>query len=167
MTAAPMLTDAAIDAIATAVFDMPDAWVAEAYSEVDVPPRQFGTAGDMADYAKQRLSRANGSASFFVTYPDMAGRAVRQTIQLKPGSKAGNALRYTWEGWGLISVVLTRGDQPHDLPRISANSEKRAAKWEPTYPHLEPASTWNWKAVAKHARRLQRVLDRQVAAGRA
>lgn len=160
MAAASILTDEAIDAIATAVFHAPDAWVAEAYSDFDVLPRQFGTASEMAVYAKERLSRSRGSASFFVTYPDTGGRAVRQTIHIKPDSVPGNALRYTWEGWGLISVVLTRGDQPNDISRITANSERRAAKWESTYPTLEPASTWNWKAVAKHGRRLQRVLGR-------
>ena len=168
MAAASILTDEAIDAIAAAVFDAPEAWVAEAYSDLDVLPRQFGAAGDLAAYAKGRLSRPRGSASFFVTYPDMGGHAVLQTIHIKPGSVPGNALRYTWEGWGLISIVLTRGDQPYDISRISANSERRAAKWESTYPTLQTASTWNWKAVAKHSRRLRRVLERflpQAAAG--
>lgn len=160
MDAAPNLTDEAIDAIATSVFDPPDAWVAEAYSDFDVPPRQFRSAHELATYAKERLSKSRGSASFFVNYPDTGGRAVRQTIHIKPGCVPGKVLRYTWEGWGLISVVLIRGDQPNDISRITANSEKRATRWESTYPTLEPASAWNWKAVAKHSRRLQRVLDR-------
>jgi hypothetical protein len=162
MDAAPNLTDEAIDAIATAVFDPPDAWVAEAYSDFDVPPRQFRSAIELTAYAKERLSKSRGSASFFVTYPDTGGRAVLQTIHIKAGNVPGKALRYTWEGWGLISVVLTRGDQPNDVSRITANSEKRAAKWASTYPTWDPVSTWNWKAVAKHSRRLQRVLDRNL-----
>jgi hypothetical protein len=160
MAVMPIPVDPLIDAVTAAVFATPGVWVAEANSDFDIAPRQFSTAGEMSDCAKERLSKARGSASFFVTYPDMGGRAILKTIHLNPGSVPGHALRYTWEGWGLISVLLTRGDQPNDASRIAVNSEKRAIKWEPVYPTFEPASTWNWKAVAKHARRLQRVLDR-------
>ncbi len=155
-----MLTGDVVEAVAAAVFDGPDAWVAEAYSDLDVLPREFATASAFVSYARQRLSRPRGSASFFVTYSDMGGRAVRQTIQLSPGSVPGHTLRYTWQGWGLISVQLTRGDQPNDASRVSANSEKRALKWESTYPEWESPATWTWKAVESHARRLQRVLKR-------
>jgi hypothetical protein len=155
-----VLTDQAIESIAAAVFDKPDAWVVEAYSDFDMPPRQFTSPAELAQYAKERLSKSRGLAFFFVIYPDMGGRAVRQTIQLKPGSVPGHKLRYTWEGWGLISILLERGDHPNSSSHVAANSERRAAKWESTYPKWDPPSTWNWKAVASHARRLQRVLSR-------
>jgi hypothetical protein len=95
-----------------------------------------------------------------VLYPDMAGRAVRETIRLKPGSVPGHELRYTWRGWGLIGVQLSRGDSAGMASSISANTPARAAKWAPLDPSLDPPSTWEWKAVARHTRRLRRVLQR-------
>ena len=158
MASSAVLSDQAIQVIAAAVFQGADPWVAEAYSDFDTLPLQFRAPEELALYASKRLAKPKGSAFFFVTYPDMSGRAVRQTIKLKPGSTPGNKLRYTWEGWGLISVLLERGDRPHGFSRISANSERRANKWRSTYTSWDPPETWNWKAVASHTRRLQRVL---------
>jgi hypothetical protein len=160
MAAPIMLTDQVIESLAVAVFEKPAAWVVEAYSDFDAPPRQFTSPSELAQYAKERLSSTNASAFFFVIYPDMGGRAVRKTIHLKPGSVPGHKLRYTWEGWGLISIILERGDHPNRSSRIAANSEKRAAKWESTYPEWDSPRTWNWKAVASHVSRLKRVLSR-------
>lgn len=155
-----LLTDQAIETIAAAVFEKAGAWVVEAYSDIDAPPRQFTSPTELAQYAKERLSKSKGSAFLFVNYPDMGGRAVKRTIQLKPGSVPGHEFRYTWEGWGLISIVLERGDHPNSSSRVAANSERRAAKWESTYHEWAPPSTWNWKAVASHASRLKRVLSK-------
>ena len=157
---AALLTEQTIDAIAAAVFDRPDAWVVEAYSDYDAPPLKFESAAELAQYAKRKLAEPKGSAFVFVTYPDMFGAPVRRTIHLKPGSVPGHKLRYTWEGWGLISILLEGGDQRSRHSHVAANSEKRAAKWQSTNPNLDPPSTWNWKAVAGHVRRLQRVLKK-------
>lgn len=152
------LTEQAIDAIASAVFEKPGALVLEAYSDLDKEPRQFASAQEFAHHVKDKISRPRESAFVFVVYPDMAGRAVRKTIHLDPAKVPGHSVRYTWEGWGLISIHLERGDAPRTTSRVAANSAKRAAKWASTYPDWEPPSTWNWKAVESHARRLQRVL---------
>jgi len=151
----PDLTDSAVAALAAAVFDKPDPWVAEAYSDFDAEPLLFGSANELVSFARRRLAVPKGLAFFFLVYPDMQGRAVRETIRLKPRSVPGHKLRYTWQGWGLISVQLT----PDPLrSRVAANSLARALKWQSTYPSLDPPSTWDWRAVASHTRRLQRVL---------
>ena len=162
MASSGVLSDQAIQSIAAAVFQCADPWVVEAYSDFDVLPLQFEAPEALAQYARRKLAKPKGSAFLFVTYPDMGGMAVRQTIELKPGSIPGHKLRYTWEGWGLISVLLERGDRPNGISEISANSEARANKWRSTYPSWDPPGTWNWKAVASHTRRLQRVLKRVV-----
>jgi hypothetical protein len=152
----PGLTDSAIAAFAAAVFEKPDPWVAEAYSDFDAEPLQFGSAGDIVTFTQRKLAVPKGLAFFFVVYPDMRGRAVRETIRLKPGTVPGHELRYTWRGWGLISIQLTTADPSRS--RVAANSLARALKWQSTYPGLDPPSSWEWKAVASHTRRLQRVL---------
>lgn len=153
-----MLSEQAIEAIAAAMFHGADPWVAEAYSDVDVLPLQFQGPEVLAQYVRRELAKVNGSAFLVASYSDMGGRAIRRTIDLTPGAILGHRLRYTWDGWGLISVHLRRGDRPNGASRISANSEVRANKWRTANPGWEPPETWNWKAVARHTRRLQRVL---------
>jgi hypothetical protein len=149
------LTDSTVAALAAAVFDKPDPWVGEAYSEYDAEPLLFGSENEMASFARRKLAVPKGLAFFFVVYPDMRGRAVRETIRLKPKSVSGHELRYTWQGWGLISVQFAADPL---RSRVAANSLARALKWQSTYPSLDPPGTWDWKAVASHARRLQLVL---------
>jgi hypothetical protein len=155
-----VVTDAGIREIAEAVFAKPTPWVAEAYSEFDALPRLFDSAEDLSSYLRLMVDKPSGQAYVFVVYPDMGGLPQKKTIHLKPGSVPGHKLRYTWQGWGLISIQIGRHNQPNALSRVSANSEKRAMKWAPTYPALEPPSTWNWSSVANHTRRLQRVFRR-------
>jgi hypothetical protein len=150
-----MATDAAIDAVANALFDKPNPWVAEAYSAYDVEPRVFASSDEVAQYTRSVVAQPRGLAFLFVVYPDMNGRAIRETIRLDPKHVPGHKLRYTWQGLGLISVQLAReGIRSH----IAANSQARAEKWAPTYPDWDVPGAWNWKAVASHTRRLQRVL---------
>ena len=156
-----MLSDSAIAAMAAAIFDKPEPWVSEAYSQFDAEPVRFESADELADYLRATVSRPRGHAFVFLTYPDMGGRPVRETIHLKNGGTLdGHKLRYTWQGWGLISVQLTRDVQPGAISRVAANSQARAEKWSSTYPQWDLPSTWNWKAVTSHTRRLQRVLKR-------
>ena len=152
-----MLTDSAIDAVADALFEKPNPWVAEAYSAYDAEPLLFASSDEVAKYARSVLAQPRGLAFLFVVYPDMNGRAVRETIRLDPKSVPGHTLRYTWQGLGLISVQLSREGF---RSRIAANSQARAEKWAPTYPDWDGPGVWNWKAVASHTRRLQRVLRR-------
>lgn len=149
---------AVAEGMAAAIFAEPGAEVLEANSEFDREPLKFGSAGELASYIEARLAQANGAAILFVRYPDMGGRAVQQRIDLQPGSVPGHTHRTTWEGWGLISVQLYAPGTPGAQSRITANSERRALEWAPTYPRLEPPGTWHWPAVARHARRLQRAL---------
>jgi hypothetical protein len=153
------LTPQAIELVASAIFAKPDPWVAEAYSGFDEPPRQFATPAELVEYAAAKVSEPDGLAFLVVVYPDMRGRPEQKIIHLKPNS-SGHVSCYTWDGWGLISVQLTRADRPELQSRIASNSERRAVKWAATNPAVAPPSVWNWAAVASHTRRLQRVLGR-------
>jgi hypothetical protein len=153
-----LLTDSAIDTVAAAIFEKPLPFVSEAYSAYDAEPITFHSAPEVAQYIRRVIDEPRGLAFFFVVYPDMGGSAIRETIRLKPGSVPGHKLRYTWQGWGLISLQLTRGNQPGSSSRVAANSLARAKKWVSTHPEWDPPGTWNWSAVASHTRRLQRVL---------
>lgn len=138
MSGPVIFDEEAISAVSEAVFVKPDAWVVEAYSEFDQKPRRFRSASDLSKYIRSKLIQPKGLAFVFVTYPDMGGRAARQTIKLKPGSVPGHKRRYTWQGWGLISIQLQCGDNSDAISRVTANSEKRALKWQSTYPELDP-----------------------------
>jgi len=158
-----VLTDSAIESLAKAIFDRPNPWVAEAYSAYDQEPLVFCSAEELSSYFGATLARPKEHAFVLVVYPDMNGRAVREAIRLKPGSVPGHTSRYTWHGWGLISVQLSREGSIRS--RIAANSQARAEKWAPTYPGWDPPSTWNWKQVGSHVRRLRRILSNVAPAG--
>ena len=159
VTLAKPISESAVDAIAEAVFAKPDPFVAEAYSEPDKEPRLFKTASDLANHIKSQIAQPRGSSDVVVVYPDMGGHPVRRTIHLDPKHCPGQKLRYTWDGFGMISVQLYGSDQ-FRMSRICANSSARAKAWAPTYPKWSPPGAWNWKAVESHTRRLQRVLKK-------
>jgi hypothetical protein len=146
--------------VAAAIFAKPSPWVSEAYSAYDMEPIQFHSAGEVAQYVREIVEKSRGLAFLRVVYPDMGGTPIREAIQLKPG--LGHTLRYMWQGWGMISVQLSRhADSPSS---IAANSRVRAEKWAPMYPHWASPNTWQWQAVANHTRRLQRVLKNSLRA---
>lgn len=129
---APTSNDAAIDSFANAVFAPRGVEVLEAYSSYGKIARRFESANQLAQY-------------------DMAGRPMRKKIQLKPNSVPGETFRYTWEGWGLISVIFQNADHKIGKCSASANSKNRAEKWTSTYPEWPLLDTWNWPAVGRAA----------------
>ena len=151
------LSDSAVDAIASAIFAKLVPRVVEAYSKPDQEPLEFATASLLASYIKLQITHPRGLAFVYLLYSDMGGSLMRKTIFLDPIQCPGQTLRYTWDGWGLIAVQL-HGSEYCRMSRICSNSEKRAHAWAPTIPEWDPPDTWNWKAVERHTRRLQRVL---------
>jgi hypothetical protein len=121
-----MLTDTAIASFANAVFDAaPGVEVLEAYSNYGAVPRRFASAIDLTRYIKEALSTPKGMAHFFVIYPDVAGRPIHKKIHLNPNSIPGETFRYTWEGWGQISVIFEHADQQKRSCSVRANSRKQ------------------------------------------
>jgi hypothetical protein len=148
-----------IDRLAEAVFSVDNPQVVEAYSEYDLEPISFNSSLELAHYIKKKLSLPKGLAYIFVVYPDMKGQAVKKSIELNPLKVPNHKFRYTWEGWGLISIQLA-SPEVNIISSVDANTEVRALKWAATYPDFEPPSLWNWEAVKKHKNRLQRVLKK-------
>lgn len=154
---ATVLTDSAIKTIADAIFKERPTAVIETYSSFGQEPREFHSSEDVFTYANA-LRNAGDNPHLIVHYPDMAGRVVRSRIELNPSKCGGHTYRYEAVGWGLIFVYLQLSPAGRIDSFISANSEKRALAWAPTYPDMDPPSTWNWPAVARHLRRLRRAL---------
>jgi hypothetical protein len=159
MVVASPITPSVVDAVAMGVFAKPDPFVVEAYSAPDQEPKRFNTQRDLAEYMKAEVARPRGLAFVFVVYPDMSGKPVRKTIHLDPKHCPGQTLRYTWDGWGMISIQL-HGSEQFQMSRIAANSVARANAWAPTHPEWSTPDVWNWKAVESHTRRLQRILKK-------
>jgi hypothetical protein len=151
------ITEPAVDALVAGVFSKPDPLVLQAYSVPDEEPIVFTTQRELAEYMKFEVSKPLGLAYISLVYPDMGGFAVKETIGLNPKHCPGQTLRYTWQGWGLISVQL-HGSAHFQMSRVAANSAARAQAWASTYPQLGSPDRWNWEAVARHTRRLNRIL---------
>ena len=142
-----------------AIFAVDNPTVVEAYSEFDCEPLSFDHAVDLEIYINDKLRNPKGLAHLFVVYPEMVGKASLRKINLNSKNVLGHKFRYTWEGWGLITVQIASPELNLES-NINANSEARAKKWESTYPEYESLSIWNWKAVTKHKNRLKRVLKK-------
>jgi hypothetical protein len=151
------VSDEAVESIADAIFKERPATVVEAYSEFGQELIELHTAKDFCTYARSKR-KSDGYIHLAVQYPDMAGKITRTLIELDPSKCNGHTFRYRSQGWGLVWVYLNLSPTGKLESFISANSEKRAVAWAPTYPDMEAPSTWHWPSVSRHLRRLRRAL---------
>lgn len=157
------LSAAGIEAIAEAIFAKPGVAVAEVYSVPEQASLYFHTAAELCAHAARLDGEGESCVLLAVHYPDMAGHFAPRKIALNPATCDGLTYRYVCEGWGVIRVYL-RLPNGKGLPsHVGANSQKRAQKWERHYPEFGSPDAWNWDAVARHERRLIRVLKKAVA----
>ena len=158
----PILDVSGIEVFVTAVFAKSNPLVLEAYSEFDKDARQLRSAAELAGFIRTTFLGKNRSAHFFVVYPDMLGKPMRKTIHLEPAKMPEGLVRYTWNGWGLISVTLHAHAKALSKSAVTSNSEARARAWASSNLEWPSPDAWDWKAVEKHTRRLQRVLRKQL-----
>jgi hypothetical protein len=142
------LPDAVVEALARAIFAKPGAVVTTRGATPDAEPLHLRDVESACAHARMRRDQPGASAQWAVYYPDMGGAMTVRRYGNNP----------VVEGWGLLNVVLHLAGRSPVGSWVSANSEKRARKWEPTIPHLGPIEAWHWPAVAAHERRLKRVL---------
>lgn len=111
-----------------------------------------GTALDF-DISPERVLReitANNFTQWSLYSKRFGGRIGVRVIHMNSGQT-----RETIEGWGLISLLTQ-----HNAGRVeydfTANSEKLARKWEPTYPEWASVDSWNWPEISRTVRGLNR-----------
>ena len=151
------ISDAAVRAIAEAIFNERPSTVIEAYSAPQQELCLFQSSKEFCAHAQVKRGSKDGSIHVAVHYPEMAGRIAHTFVSLDPLKCNGHTYRYRADGWGLIWVHLQL--RPTSLnSSISANSQKRALAWASTRPELDSPSTWDWPVVARHLTRLRRVL---------
>jgi hypothetical protein len=158
VAATDALSDTAIASIADAMFASGPPVVVEAYSQFDSESLRFESACVFCAYALQQRNSPSRSAHVALHYPDVGGRLELRRINLDPAKTGGATYRFAAEGWGLVFVNLHVAGRSTLGSFVSANSEKRALKWSSTCPELGRPEAWVWPAVARHARRITRVL---------
>ena len=89
----------------------------------------------------------------------MAGVLTKARIALDSSKCGGHTYQYKSQGWGLIWVYLKLSPAGGREFLVSANSERRALAWVPTYPDMKAPSAWHWPSVARHLRGLRRTLE--------
>ena len=147
------LSDAAVAAVADAIFAKPGAVVVKKQSRYLPGQRRFADAADLVAFATgNRGPYPHDNLHLWVYYPDTGGRLVQEA------SVDVRHPRLADDGWGLISVYLHLFGTSVLGSFASANSRKRAEKWALTYSDWDPPDTWDWKAVASHERRIARAL---------
>ncbi|MDO8051261.1 hypothetical protein O3301_22590 [Janthinobacterium sp. SUN211] len=149
--------------MAAAIFAKPGAAVAQAYSQMERETLYFHSPAELCAYAARLEAEGAGEVLLAVHYPDMAGHFAPRRIALDPAKCGGLTYRYVCEGWGVIRVYLRLSSGKGLASHVSANSQKRAEKWQPLYPDFGQTDAWDWAAVGRHERRLIRVLKQAVA----
>lgn len=151
------VTDEQFLAMLDAIFESEPVTVYEAYSEYDKELRVFASANQVLAQVA-RLKAGDISLVYLsLHFGNAEGYVRKKRITLKPRKCKGATFRYSVEGWGLIHIQLSQKENCMQC-ELSANSEKRAQKWEEYIPELESAALWNWIEVNKQKRRLNRVL---------
>ncbi|AQR70195.1 hypothetical protein BZG29_19120 [Janthinobacterium sp. LM6] len=146
--------------MAAAIFAKPGVAVAQAYSEAERETLHFHSPAELCAYAARLETEGAGEVFLAVHYPDMAGHFAPRRIALDPAQCGGLTYRYVCEGWGVIHVYLRLSSGKGLASQVSANSQKRAEKWQRHYPEFGSPDAWDWDAVGRHERRLIRVLKK-------
>ena len=146
--------------MAEAIFAKPGAAVAQAYSEAERETLHFRSPAELCAYAARLEVEGASEVLLAVHYPDMAGHFAPRRIALDPAKCGGLSYRYVCEGWGVIRVYLRLSSGKGLASHVSANSQKRAEKWQAHYPAFGLTDAWDWAAVGRHERRLIRVLKK-------
>lgn len=152
------ISPAAVESIAAAIFSESAPVELEAYSDFGEDLQRVGSPQDLLSYVAAKRAVQGNLVYLSVWYPEMLGSMEVTHIALNPAKCNGHSFRYSTGGWGVISVQLRLIGGESIQSCISANSQARAEKWAPTYPELGSPSLWAWLEVARHTRRLNRVL---------
>lgn len=135
-----------------AVFRLGCFRVFEAYSEPDHDLREFTSADEVP---------IEPYGPHLMLYPIGAGpEPTIERLQLRPGAAGGGSFRFQCRGWGLVQLHFGGpfGHQELRWSHTNHNSQKRAAKWADVYPVLGNPDQWDWEAVPKASRRLNRAI---------
>ena len=152
------ISETAIGAVASAIFAVASPSVLEAYSEPDQELRRFCSREELLGYVAAKRAACSSLVHLAVWYPEMLGQVEVTRFSLDPTKCDGHTFRYRADGWGLIFVQLHLAASAATSSSVSANSLARAERWAPTFPELQPPSSWAWQAVSRHTRRLTRAL---------
>jgi len=136
------------------VFSNRDWRLMEAYSAPDQEVRTFTSLEEVTS----AFDLTRQAAHLMLYAPEMRGHLATKRIDLEPGALGNATFRYASEGWGLIQLLLEapRGQELR-ASHTNHNSQDRAERWAPTYPHDAPhVATWDWAAVTRVSARLVR-----------
>ncbi len=153
-----------LDAVLAFVLGAAGCEVFESYSVPGKGLRRFKTLQDVLEVFDGARSQ---SVELMLYSPSMRGRYRISRIDLKPKALAATPWRETIEGWGLIQLSL-RGVREGALPpsHTNHNTEVRALKWEPSYPHFPPLAEWDFTEVTRVSRRINTYIRDTLAVAR-
>ncbi|NRA80452.1 MAG: hypothetical protein HRU18_19800 [Pseudoalteromonas sp.] len=134
-----------------------DVSVYEAYSDFDSDLKHFSSLNEIKDYVTYRLQKTKDhhkDINLSLHYRDSCGQVFIEKHELNADKCNGAKYRYTSDGWGIINFnVFIEGDY-FCLFCLNCRSEKEAKKWEDTLPEFGNPSSWDWKKVNFHIKRL-------------
>jgi len=147
--------------VALLVLQETDCRLLEAESQIDQPLRQLDT-GDIGQWIG--LSRSGAYVGLALWSPAMRQQIGIRTVTLQ--TREGG-VRQSAVGWGLIHLQLmdVRGGKLA-RSRVTANSESRARRWADTEMELGPVDAWDWSAVERTLRRIERLIRSRLVVGR-
>ena len=132
----------------------------QADSEYGEDLKVFNSKEELAKEIKRLIQEKKPFLQFALHYPDSDGYVEKQRINLDPRVCKGHTFRFSARGWGLIYLQFDTKKNEGIECRVAVNTEKRANSWKDTYPSLKDPAMWNWKVVARNARRIIRVINK-------
>jgi len=143
------------------VFAAEDCDVYELASPVDTSLARFRTLAELRErYGIASWDDGGAQALLLQVRPhDARGQVHVEKTVFGPDYRGPGRYREASGGWGLIQLYLeaVRGERLRPS-HTSHNSEKRALAREAVYPHLGAAASWDWAAVGRWSRRLNRYI---------
>ncbi len=143
------------------VFGQTECAVYEHYSEPGEELRRFHSSTQVAEAFDLGVGR--GASVLLQLYdPSMKGIFRIRRIELNPDRFAPDPWRFEAHGWGAIQLQLGGlSEGKIYASHTNHNSEKRAASREATYfDDLGRADAWDWTAVTRISRKVNRFIQR-------
>jgi hypothetical protein len=144
------------------VLSLDDCDVYELHSAVDREIVRFRTLEDVGvRYDVSSWDVGTGECIRLQIHPHAAGgRVMFDRVALSP-THTGGTFRYSTMGWGLVQLYL---EAPRDgrlrASHTNHNSGRRAVAHAPSHPGLGSVAEWNWAAVSRWSRRLNRFIQK-------
>jgi hypothetical protein len=120
----------------------------------------FVSADEVRAFIDWAIEEHKQFVGFSIWYPDTRGYVEKRSVGLDKQKGKEHPNRHVIRGWGIIILQLNFENPPLINCCVSCNSQKKAASWFGSHPHLRNPDLWDWESVVRHCNRLMRFAEK-------